>query len=180
VRNISRGGINLVLSRSFRPGELLSVALPGNGEDTEVLACVMRCDEVAGAWQLGCTFATQLSDDDLRRFGARAARTSPPDQRTWERFPCQAQAAFTVVRSKEPAARPVSVVNISAGGIALQVTSPLSIGELLSVELRRSEGQPVLTTLASVVRTTTERTGGHIVGCNFIHHLPEEQIRQLL
>src|SRR5262245_1106707 len=44
VRNISLGGINLLVSRPFDPGELLSVELPGapEGGTTTALACVIH------------------------------------------------------------------------------------------------------------------------------------------
>ena len=78
------------------------------------------------------------------------------------------------------AARPATVINISANGLAMLAPAALSVGELLSVELRRKEGQPVLTTLASVVRTIVERSGKRITGCNFINELSEGQLRLLL
>src|SRR4051812_40250674 len=65
ARNVSRGGISLAVANRFEPGALLSVALPV-GDGTEVLACVVRCDPLgAGRWELGCTFAAQLDDEDL-------------------------------------------------------------------------------------------------------------------
>jgi hypothetical protein len=44
VRNISLGGINLVVNRHFKPGDLLNVELPGaEGEPpNQVLACVVH------------------------------------------------------------------------------------------------------------------------------------------
>src|SRR4051812_35150764 len=65
ARNVSLGGINLSAGQAFEPGSLLSVALPVGG-GTEVLACVVRCEPLgAGQWELGCTFAAQLSEEDL-------------------------------------------------------------------------------------------------------------------
>src|SRR5437016_2884438 len=74
VRNISLGGVNLVVGRAFQPGEMISVALPGASEEShcDVLACVVHCgEEQPGAWSLGCTFSRELSDEDLEAFGAR-------------------------------------------------------------------------------------------------------------
>src|SRR5262245_61092256 len=79
VRNVSMGGINLASGRAFEPGALLSVALPVGGS-TEVLACVVRCEPLGeGAWELGCTFAARLSDEDLQHFGARKEKAGPAD-----------------------------------------------------------------------------------------------------
>src|SRR5262245_3518468 len=178
VRNISCGGIKLTLARAFHPGELISVVLPASarGGTEEVLACVVRCEELEdGRYELGCTFAAQLQEDDLQRFGARRERALPPDQRVWARFPCHARVVFQLVRGAESAATwQADVLNISASGVAMQVPVALNIGDLLSVELRRDD-QPVLVTLASVVRVSAEPNGERLVGCNFIRELPEER-----
>jgi hypothetical protein len=190
VKNVSRSGVCLVVAGDphVRPGELLSVSLPaapvgeagGEAPTEEVLACVVRCDPSSGdGWELGCTFAAPLSEQDLRQFGARRGARVPPEQRGRPRFRCQAQAVYQVVRSPEPTAgAPATVLNVSGGGVALAVAEPLAVGDLLSVELLR-DGRAVLTALASVVRTTVEGDGGRVVGCNFIRELPEEQVAQL-
>src|SRR5262245_42236223 len=76
VRNISLGGINLFGNRAFKPGELLTVELPGADDQRRcnVLACVVHCAEDDGGWSIGCTFARDLSDADLASFGARRER----------------------------------------------------------------------------------------------------------
>jgi c-di-GMP-binding flagellar brake protein YcgR len=183
ARNVSCGGVCLRLPRAFQPGELICISLPTAGDEaaSEILACVVRCDEAEGdGWEVGCTFASPLADADLRRFDARRGPGGPDDQRQWARFRCQAEVVYQVVRSPDPGGTtPAKVVNISGGGIALQVVDPLRVGELLSVELRR-QGAAVLTALASVVRTTVERDGKRIIGCNFIHELPEAHLVRLL
>jgi hypothetical protein len=179
VRNVSRGGVNLSAGRKFEPGSLLSVALPV-GDGTQMLACVVRCEALpSGVWELGCTFAAQLSDEDLQNLGARREKAAPSDQRIWVRFPCHAVASLQVVRAAGQSASPAAVLNVSASGIALQAEVPLRVGELLSLELRR-DGELVLTTLASVVRTATAPDGTRVVGCNFISELSDEQVAALL
>jgi c-di-GMP-binding flagellar brake protein YcgR len=183
VANVSRGGIGLVLARAFEPGELLAVALPGGGAETStVLACVVRCDpEEAGSWEVACSFATGLGDEDLLRFHNPIPDGIPTDRRDWVRFPCQACASFQVMRAGQPGpTQPATVLNISAGGVALQVAEPLGAGELLSVELRRGDGPVVLTTLASVVRVTAPQSGERVVGCNFINELSDADMSALL
>jgi hypothetical protein len=186
VRNVSLGGINLTAPVAFEPGALLSVALPVGGSETELLACVVRCEPVEGGggkWELGCTFAARLSDEDLRELGARREKASAPDQRTWVRYPCQAAATFQVISAEAAAAAAAeavaAVLNVSASGIALQAEAALRVGDLLSLELRR-DGVVVVTTLASVVRTATAPDGARFVGCNFIRELADEQVIALL
>ena len=102
-----------------------------------------------------------------------------PICRGWERFPCQARAAYQLVQVGEAEPTfPATIVNISGGGLALQPDQSLDVGDLLSVDLYHGE-QHVLTALASVVRTNRE--GGRLVaGCNFIRELGEETLARLL
>jgi hypothetical protein len=185
VRNISQGGIGLTVPQPFSLGALLSVTLPGRpgtDEPTEVLACVVRCDpaEQAGRFDLGCTFAGTLSDDDLARFGAHRACGGPDDKRQFVRYACHAGAAYQIVRP--PAPTPLAaakVLDISASGIALEVSELLHVGDLLSLDLSR-DGEVVLTTLASVTRTATGHDGKHLIGCNFIRELSEDVVTRLV
>lgn len=179
ARNVSAGGINLTAAKPFEPGTLLSVALPIGG-GTEVLACVVRCEAIgADQWGLGCTFAAQLSEEDLQTLGARKEKAGPQDQRAWVRYPCNAWAAYQVVRAGGESAGTAAVLDVSASGIAMRAETQLHVGELLSLELR-CDGATLVTTLASVVRTATDPGGARVVGCNFIRELPDEQVSALL
>jgi hypothetical protein len=182
VRNISRGGINLDLAQAFHPGQLLRIMLPGgNAEEvSELLACVVRCRSEGSRHHVACTFAAHLSDDELMRFGGLKSGPPAPDQRGSVRFPCPAQAVVTVVgAAEEQPPYPAVVLNISASGIALETPVPRLVGELLSIELGRGEDRAVVTTLASVVRTTVQH-GQSMAGCNFINELTEDQVRRLM
>jgi c-di-GMP-binding flagellar brake protein YcgR len=183
VRNVSRGGLCLQGPGAFHPGELISVRLPEctDHDTSEVLACVVRCDSIPEhRFEIGCTFAAPLDDGDLQRFCGRQPQGDSTDRRDWVRFSCQARAVYQIVRSPDLSnSADSTILNISGGGIALLVTEALTVGDLLSVDLCRNE-EVVLTVLASVVRTIVERDGRRIVGCNFIHELPEEQLARLL
>src|SRR5262249_3342616 len=171
VRNISNGGINLVVNRRLEPGLLLSVELPSAHEPhtTTALAYVVHATaQPNGDWSVGCTFLAELSDDDLHPFGAKRTRTDGTDRRTWVRFPCNAQATFQLVRAAQPGQWPAKVVNISANGVALQVTHPIEAGTLLNLELRGQGRHAALTILAYVVRVAARETREWLLGCNFI------------
>jgi hypothetical protein len=180
VQDVSCGGIQLVVDRPFEAGDLVSVELPAaeGGPSSTVLACVVRSAAAdGGAWSVGCTFAAELADDDLRLFGARRAKAPVTDQREWVRYPCRAQATFQVVRAPAaPAA--AEVLNLSAGGVGLRATADLPVGELLSVELRGGD-RPALTTLACVVRVTVDPDGTRLLGCNFIGELADDDLQAL-
>jgi len=182
VQNLSLGGVGMQSPVAYRPGTLLSLTLPPvaeASEPTEVLACVVRCDPVGEQYELGCTFAAVLEEDDLARFGARKQPAEPTDQRKWVRYECRAEANYQVVRSPEPGLLvPAKVRNLSAGGISLQVDEPLHVGDLLSLELLR-DGEVLLTTLASVVRTEQTPEGKRLIGCNFLRELDPAILAQL-
>ena len=130
-----------------------------------------------GAWSVGCTFAAELAEDDLQAFRPHRVKAPVADQREWVRFPCRAQATFQVRAPAAPA--PAEVLNVSASGIGLRAAADLQVGELLSLELRGA-GRPALTTLACVVRVTTEPGGAQVLGCNFIGDLADDDLRALV
>jgi hypothetical protein len=182
VRDVSRGGIHLVLDRPFEAGELLSVELPAaEGQPpSTVLACVVRAAEAdGGAWSVGCTFAAELAEADLEAFRPHRVKAPVTDQREWVRFPGQARATFQVVRA--PAApTPAEVLDVSASGIGLRAEADLRVGELLSLELRGGGDRPALTTLACVVRVTAQPDGARVLGCTFLGDLADDDLRALV
>jgi c-di-GMP-binding flagellar brake protein YcgR len=182
VRNISLGGINLLGNRAFQPGDMLSVELPGATEQTttNVLACVVHCErQHGGEWSLGCTFARELTDDDLATFGARRERHLPSDQRQWKRFPCQVTARYQMVASDDARHRDAQVLDISATGVGLLVDRAIDNGTLLSVELQNAAGTTERTMLACVVHVTRQSNTQSALGCNFIRSLSDEDLRAL-
>jgi hypothetical protein len=69
VRNLSAGGIGLVLNRRFTPGTILSVELPSANQGPVILLLarvVHATAQADGGWLIGCEFATRLRDDDLQ------------------------------------------------------------------------------------------------------------------
>lgn len=183
VRNISRGGINLLLDRSYRVGQMLNIEVPCP-EDPErvlyLLACVVRTSvEPSGLYSAGCVFSRELSEDDLYQFGARRVRHAPEDQRTWVRFPCEQQATFHRIGDLEPRAHEAQVINISASGVGLGVTDDIEIGALLNLHIVGKQGQQ-RTLLACVVHATRRDEGGWNLGCNFIRELSESDFQDLL
>jgi c-di-GMP-binding flagellar brake protein YcgR len=183
VRNISLGGLNLVGSRPFQPGELLTVELPGASEESrcDVLACVVHCaEEQAGEWSLGCTFSRELTDDDLANFGARRERHDPSDQRQWKRFPVSVTANYELVAQDDAKQYPAKVLDISATGVGLLVDREIENGTLLSVELHNAAGTAEHTMLACIVHVTRQAANEWALGCNFIRSLTEEDLKALV
>jgi hypothetical protein len=183
IRNISLGGINLLGSRAFRPGELLSVEIPAgaNAKRNDVLACVVHCAaESTGEWALGCTFSRELTDDDLEAFGARRERHDAEDQREWKRFPSSLTATFQNAAAEDALQVPAKVLNVSASGVGLHTDRYVENGTLLSVELHNSAGTTEKTMLACVVHVTQQSDGTWALGCNFIRSLDEAELGELV
>jgi hypothetical protein len=68
VRDLSTGGVGIVVNRRFEPGTLLSVELQDAEQTTNriLLVRVVRATrEPDDRWLLGCAFTTKLTDADL-------------------------------------------------------------------------------------------------------------------
>jgi hypothetical protein len=183
VRNISLGGIKLLVDRPFERGAAVSIELPGPSEglSSTVLATVVRTAPGSkGEWEIGCTFATELTDEELDSLGTRRVPTTPPDRRKWARSPCPVQATFRPLRTREPEVVNANVADISPSGIGLFSPRRVEPGILLTLELRGQTDLPPLTILACVVRLRTVGDGTWLLGCNFIRELREPELRGLL
>jgi c-di-GMP-binding flagellar brake protein YcgR len=182
VRDVSQGGISLVVDRPFEPGAMLCIELPTivKGTSTTVLACVIHLRaERPGRYVVGCTFSSELTEAELATFGAKRARPEPGDRRSWVRYPCEVTATYSLVSGDEQPSRPAQVLNISAGGVALSVREPLETGTLINVVLRAARGPFTRTILACVVHVTKTADGGVAAGCNFIRELTQDELRAL-
>src|SRR5262249_55421430 len=183
VRNISRGGISLVVQRHFETGELLTVELPGAEPDSRytVLACVVHVRPLPdGAWALGCTFSGELSPEDLAAFGAQRTRPAPPDQRTWDRYPVTVTASYQPLLAPEGGRQAAQVLNISTTGVGLLVQEAIEPGTLLNVDLHGPAGGHAPTLLACVVHVSARPGGEWALGCNFIRELGEPELAALV
>jgi c-di-GMP-binding flagellar brake protein YcgR len=182
IRDVSRGGTKVLVSRAFDPGSLLTVVLPSSSGKTSlaVLACVVHCQPAGeGEWLLGCSFSAELDDDDLSGFGAVKARPLGPDGRNWARFPCDVTATVQRLSDDDPIRYSARVRDISASGVALLVDNDIPTGTLLNAELHGASEQ-TFTILACVVHVAPAPEGGHILGCNFIRELNETDLKTLM
>lgn len=187
IRDISRGGVNLLIDTSFEPGQLLSLDLP-SAEDPDrifhLLACVVRSvSEPNGRYALGCVFSRELTEEDLYSFGARRVRHAPEDQRTWMRFQCQLKAAFNKIGEPETETSSAEVINISASGVGLEVKNCVDVGSLLNLHVTGKQGHE-RTLLACVVHAVKQANAqgetNWQLGCNFIRELSQSDFEDLI
>jgi hypothetical protein len=67
IRDLSRGGLGLILERRFEPGTVLFIELPGLDGRT-LLARVANITRLPqGSWLLGCAFSSKLGDEEVQR-----------------------------------------------------------------------------------------------------------------
>jgi hypothetical protein len=77
IRDISAGGVGIVLPRRFEPGTGLAIELPGQdgGAGETLLARVAHVQRLPeGGWLLGCSFLSELSDQELENVLQQAER----------------------------------------------------------------------------------------------------------
>ena len=183
IRDISRGGANLLLDKQFEPGQMISMELPSAaspGQVFQLLACVVRSQEESdGRFALGCVFSRELSEEDLCAFGASRVRHAPEDKRIWMRFPCQLTANFHKIGEGEDRRHAADITDISASGVGLDVKELIEIGSLLNLHVIGKQGQEH-TMLACVVHSTHSAERAWSLGCNFIRELSERDFQQML
>jgi hypothetical protein len=174
VVDVSPSGIGLIVSRNFQPGTMLNVALPAPSNQLfrSILACVVRVTpQEIGQWELGCTFATELNDEDLEAFGVARVKSLEADCRTWVRCPCGMELSYRAMKNREENPWSAKVLNLSANGIGLLVSRPVEPGVLLSVELHRNENSNHQRFLVCVVYVRELENGKWILGCTFASDL---------
>jgi hypothetical protein len=199
VRDISVGGANLLVDQRFDVGQMVSVELP-RGQDAApatVLACVVRAEpQTDGEWALGCVFSRELTDEDFAGFGAQRDEPvsdkplsdeavsdepmpdehMPKDQRAWARFRADLRARFQKISDLDNRTYLARVLNLSASGVGLEVTTRTDAGALLSVDFIGVDGSVARTILSCVVHVTARSSGVWALGCNFIRELSEEDL----
>jgi hypothetical protein len=183
ILDISRGGIRVVVGRSHAPGSLISIELPGPGGDATfaALACVVHeCETDAKEWVLGCSFSKELEAEHLDAFGVGHVGPLKADQRSRPRFKPTVTASVQLTNSGDPTRWPAKVLNLSVGGVALNVAHAIHNGTLLTADLRGANGHTVPTILACVVHLTLLDDGTRRLGCNFIRELSEDDLKALL
>ena len=183
IRDISRGGVNLVVDHAFERGEHISIELPLQGKEQKqtVLACIVHvAEEKPGEWRLGCVFAQELTDDDLTGMGGQKVKHDPGDQRQWVRFATNIHAHFQKVGDERNLRYQAKVFNVSASGVGLEVENRVDTGSLLSVDLLDNQETVRQTMLACVVHVSPSDGGAWSLGCNFIRSLSEEDLSGLV
>jgi hypothetical protein len=183
VRDISRGGVNLLLRAPLDSGTLLSIDFP-EVEDKPaytVLATILHVtSQPNGEHAAGCAFACELTEADVQGFITQRRPVDAPDKRSFVRFPCATKASFRVVAEKEMPLERARVVDISPVGIGMVLGRPVDVGTLLNLEVPGAHGESPLKIIASVARADAAVAGDWSVGCTFFRELTDKELQTLV
>jgi hypothetical protein len=181
VRDVSRGGIKLIVRNVYTVGDMVRIDLPGAPEVRDsILACVIQVRmESDDTWAVGCVFCEELTDDELGSFGASRVKAPAEDSRSFVRFPCNVKATYERVDDSGNETADAEVENVSATGIGLLLDRKLELGSLLNLHLRNPARTETRTILACIVHVTQRPDGKCLHGCNFIRELAESDMKAL-
>lgn len=81
IRDLSSGGVKLLLRRRFEPGTALAIELPTEDESYTVLARIVHVRPHEEGWELGCQFVSALSESEQEQILAPRQKrvTTIPD-----------------------------------------------------------------------------------------------------
>jgi hypothetical protein len=182
ILDVGVGGIRLRLTNALKQGTMIRIDLPKvSGANTSVLACVMHTHQVErSAWEVGCNFSLELSEDEVRAFGAEKTPAGRDDLRAWVRHSARGTVVYRELPGTEGPPDVAELVNLSPAGVGLIVPGPVEPGTALLVSLKRLDDKPDRTILACVVYQSEREDGKFAIGCNFLHQLPEKELDDLL
>jgi hypothetical protein len=162
VRNISRGGVGLILKRRFEPGTALTLELrfAGAQEPQTLLIKVVNVKKLPGnEWALGCSFLSRLSEERLQKLLGRsraeqAPRPSPP---------APAAKGTTIVQNVtfEAARREGGLGTFRARRLHVGSGWPVDEGKILTLGL--AGRQDPATRVRIRVRTCSRRGDGWVI-----------------
>jgi hypothetical protein len=192
VLNVSLDGIGLVANRPFKPGMLLTVELPVDGQDLKRTA--PRLVRVTHSkphpnnrlgnqtWVLGGIFVKKLTRMELDALRARSPALVPHhERRTSVRHTTRLKGPCPVIRATEEGPWWAKVRNVTCHGLSLIVNRPFRPGSFLAVELPISGGQ--LLGKPRLLRVSWVRPQpGHrwwVLGGKFLNGLTVEEARNL-
>jgi len=167
VRDISRGGLSLVLKRRFEAGTalVLEVTFPGAREPQSLLLKVTNVRALPGnEWALGCSFLSRLSEERLLRMLGReqAEQAPPPAPPKPARPPSAASVAPIVQDVTFEGTRPQDgLPNFRARRLHLGSRWPFTVGMILTLGL---DGRRDTTARIRIrVRTCSRRGAGWVI-----------------
>jgi serine/threonine-protein kinase len=128
---------------------------------------------------------------ELRRVGATTAETPLPalhaatpealeqERRASLRFPCSLRTSGRLLGESAHAVWEARIQNVSQTGIALISEHTFKRGTILAIRLDDGPSEIGESAYARVVRTTSRKEGGWLIGCTLARRLSESQVKAL-
>jgi hypothetical protein len=177
IRDISIGGVGLVLPRRFEPGMGLQIELPGAepGMGETLLARVVYVRRLPeGTWLMGCSFISQLSEQELERLLRLAEALRQQASRPMAEMPQRQESSAGGIRKtavidgvtfqSEPADG--RVVRLKVNRLVVTGNWPSAPGTVLRIKVTGPDADPE----ADRVRVTRcwKEAGQWIVNYQFV------------
>jgi hypothetical protein len=172
IRDLSAGGVGLVLKRRFEVGSGLAIELPAHGDRPEetLLARVRHATRLAdGRWLLGCAFIRELNDDEVATLLRRSS--APPPAAPQDDGPAVPEVTDVTFRGL---AEDGQAVAIRVKRLQPNPTWPLAAGTMLALRVGAQGAQVRL-----VVQETAQDAGGWVVLCRFLGAARDEVAQAL-
>jgi hypothetical protein len=182
LRDVSAGGLGVVMERRFERGTTLTVQVQNAGSDAPrtLIARVMHATRLPeGEWLLGLSLLRQLSEDQLRAWGVDPLQADASDTRAWVRVACDLDAVCQEVGPGASAPWQARVLNLSPSGIGLVAPSPLARGSHLTVDLRGTGRAGARRLFVRVAQLQEQKDGTWVLGCEFAQRLSEADLSAL-
>ncbi|MFL5341014.1 MAG: PilZ domain-containing protein [Gemmataceae bacterium] len=177
VLDASCAGVRLLAGQPLELGTVYRVELPprtGTAAATVLATVIHVAPRGDGTWSVGCRFATELCNGDLRALGVEQteSRQHPPADDPGQ---CQARIRPTDESGPLP---PTPIHNISPVGVAVRLDRRTEPGTLVTVELLGPAGGTV-SILGSAVYVAETDPGHWLTVCNFVRPLDDAELRVL-
>jgi hypothetical protein len=164
IRNLSTSGLGLVLKRRFEPGAGVAIELPAGGGCPEqtLLARVRHATRLPGGfWLLGCSFISELSDDELQKLLLLSTGQPPAAPKAGGRKLAAPAVTDVTFRGLAEDGRPVAIL---VKRLQPNPTWPLPAGTTLALRVGGANASQV----RLVVQETSQEAGAWVVQCRFL------------
>jgi hypothetical protein len=185
VRDVGHSGVNLIVEEPLSPGTRLLVDIPRSEDypSSVVLAHLAHTTNLAtGEWLLACNFVDELSDEDLKSFGAPVRPALPTERRSGIRHRCSVAAKYRLAPMPHAQSWQAEVVNVAVHSLGLLVAQRLQIGTMIWLEVGDKAAGPVLSVRACVARISLipdqhdSFASRCMLGCRFLRELTEHEL----
>ena len=164
--DVSQHGVKLRVSVNLRFEESLQLKIEVEGTDLEYAGVASVRHIRAGVdpngneyWVVGCAIAPALTDEAF----AHLATTAGKERRQFRRLPIAAEA--TVRRQAETEGTPVTLHNLSSGGVCFSSEMQYEIGERVQLTVDGTDGKP--RDIETRICWQVDGPDGSIAGCQF-------------